>query len=177
MSGKMRKHSLTSRWPRHDPIFRFSAPPGLALPDYWRNELLYRGGDIERHVLVQVGLPTTALRYDVAVSEMEEHLRVKSRHEFGDRLSHGLTDIQNEILSAMRLFASSWLPHAVQCFVFERVHCIPPPASSMDVVTDMAGERRSLSERLIFQSLSENFSLQPEEELERKVWSSLKDDD
>ena len=42
----------------HDPIFTapswFNAPPGLGLPagagpDYWRNELLYRGGDIEKH--------------------------------------------------------------------------------------------------------------------------------
>ena len=48
--------AVTSSWPCHDPIFItpswFSAPPGLALPirsrpDYWRNELLYRAGDIE----------------------------------------------------------------------------------------------------------------------------------
>ena len=50
--------SRTASWPCHDPIFVtpswFSAPLGLALalgsrPDYWRNELLYREGDIERH--------------------------------------------------------------------------------------------------------------------------------
>ena len=50
--------SHTSCWPCHDSIFItpswFSEPPGLALPvgagpDCWRNELLYRGGDIERH--------------------------------------------------------------------------------------------------------------------------------
>ena len=67
----------------------FSAPPGLALPlgslpDNWRNELLNRAGDIERHqepkrasssrgreVLVQDVLPTTAQRYDGAVAEFE----------------------------------------------------------------------------------------------------------
>ena len=50
--------SPTSCWPRHDPTFVtanwLSAPPGLTLPtrsrpDYWRNDLLYPGGDSERH--------------------------------------------------------------------------------------------------------------------------------
>ena len=70
----------------------FSAPPGLALPvesqpDYWRNELLHRGSDIERHpgptcalplrrrdVLVQDVLPTAAQHNDVAGSEFEGYL-------------------------------------------------------------------------------------------------------
>ena len=92
----------TSCWLCHDPIFIdphwFSAPPGLALPmgsrpDYWRKELLYRGGDIERNtgprralpprgrdVLVQDFLPTTSQRYDVGVSEFEKYMRVRDIH-------------------------------------------------------------------------------------------------
>ena len=50
--------SYTSCWSCEGPIFTapswFSAPPGLTLlmgsrPDCWRDELLYRAGDIERH--------------------------------------------------------------------------------------------------------------------------------
>ena len=50
--------SHTSCWPCYDPMLIspswFSAPPGLTLPvgsrpDYWRNGLLYRAGDVERH--------------------------------------------------------------------------------------------------------------------------------
>ena len=53
--------SHTSCWPSYDPIFIspswFSALPGLTLPigsrpDYLRNELLYRAGDME-NILVQ----------------------------------------------------------------------------------------------------------------------------
>ena len=89
-------------WPCHNPIFISpswsSAPLGLALPmgsrsDFWRNELLYRAVDIERHpgpkralpsrgrgVLIQDILPTTAEHDDVAVSEFEKYLRVKNIH-------------------------------------------------------------------------------------------------
>ena len=95
--------SLTPSWPRRDPTFIapswFSAPPGLALPagsrpDYWRNELLYRGGDVENHpgperallfrkrnVLLQEVASTIALRCDVAVSGFEKCLRVRNIHE------------------------------------------------------------------------------------------------
>ena len=63
-------------------------------PDYWRKELLYRGGDIERNagpkravparggdVLVQDALPTTAQRHNVAVSEFQECMRLEDIHE------------------------------------------------------------------------------------------------
>ena len=52
--------SHTSCWPCHDPIFiapswsgaprGFTLPPGAG-PDYWRNELLHREGDVERHLV------------------------------------------------------------------------------------------------------------------------------
>ena len=62
-------------------------------------------------------------------------------------------------------------------FVFARVHCMSSPASCMDGVADMVGEWLSLSEWLLFQSVSKNISFQLEEELERKVWGSIKADD
>ena len=92
--------SCTSCRSSDNPIFIapswFSAPPGLALPmvtrpDYWRNELLFRACDIERHpgpkrtlplrgrdVLVQDVLPTTAQRYDVAVVEFENRCELET---------------------------------------------------------------------------------------------------
>ena len=68
-----------------------------------------------RDVMVHGVLPTTALRYNVAVSDLENTWESKkSRLELGDRISHRLTGIHSVILSAMRLFASSWLPLPVQ---------------------------------------------------------------
>ena len=61
-------------------------------------------------------------------------------------------------------------------FVFIRDHCTPPAASSMDRVAGMVAEWFSLHERLIFQSVSKNISLQLEEELEGEVWDSFKAD-
>ena len=96
----------------------------------------------------------------MAVSEGENHLRVKSRHELGDRVIQK----RNFVMVAARC----------SVFVFERVHCIPSPASSMDGVSDMVGERLSLSERLVlFQSVSKNMSSLPKEMLERKMWALL----
>ena len=112
--------SHTSCWPCHDPIFItpswFSAPRGLALPtgsrpDYWRNELLYRGDDIERHpgpkralplrgrdVLVPDVLPTTAQRHDLAGSEFEKYLRVRDSHG----LDHGLNELGHVCIQYLR---------------------------------------------------------------------------
>ena len=109
--------SPTSHWPRRDPIFIAPswshAPPGLSLPigagpDNWRNELLYRGGDIERHpgpkkaiplrgrdVLMQDVLPTAAQHRDVAVSELEKHLRVREIHGPEKLVSNDLNDTRN----------------------------------------------------------------------------------
>ena len=53
----------------------------------------------------------------------------------------------------------------------------PLPSSQTPNFLGGWGEQRTLSERLIFQSPSKIFSFQPEEELQRKVWESLKDDD
>ena len=99
----------------------FSAPPGLTLPmgsrpDYWRNELLYRGGNIERHsgakralplrgrdVLVQNVLPTTAQRYDVAVSEFvkfasQRHSRARrARHTRSQRIGSCLHPVSSDL--------------------------------------------------------------------------------
>ena len=79
--------ALPLSWSRHEPVFvvpsGFTTPPGLALPmgsrpEYWRNELLYRGGDIEKHpgpepplssrqnAQLQSMPPNTALHYDEA---------------------------------------------------------------------------------------------------------------
>ena len=87
-------------WPPRGPIFvapsRLIAPPVHGLSTRCRrNDVLYRGGDIEKNpgpkralhprgrdvlvqgVLVQDVLPTVAQRYDVAESEFEEYLRVR----------------------------------------------------------------------------------------------------
>ena len=79
-------HAGLATIPPSSPPSWFSALPGLSLPmgslpDNWRNDLLCRAGDVERHpgpkytlpsqgphVLVQDVLPTTAQRYDVAVA-------------------------------------------------------------------------------------------------------------
>ena len=65
---------------------------------------------------------------------------------------------------------------ATRCavFVFNSVHCIPLLDSSMDRVDGTVAEWFSLDERLIFQSVSKNISLQLNEE--RKVWDSLETD-
>ena len=54
-------------------------------PDYWRNDLLYRGSNTERHpgpkralllggrdILLRDVLPTAAVRFDVAVPKLEK---------------------------------------------------------------------------------------------------------
>ena len=46
----------------------------------------------------------------------------------------------------------------------------------MEVVADLVGMWRSISERLIFQSISKNFPFQPKEKLKREMWGSLKVD-
>ena len=89
--------SHTSCWPCADPILTapswFSAPPGLALPmesrpDYCRNELLYRAGDIERHPGPRRALP------------------VRGR----DVVSHGLTELGHACFQYLRsCFASGSL--------------------------------------------------------------------
>ena len=63
---------------------------------------------------------------------------------------------------------------ATRCVVavFKRVYCKPVQASSVDRVASLVDECFS-HERLIFQSVSKNISLQLEEEPKRKVWSSL----
>ena len=128
--------SRTSCWSCDDPIFIapswFSAPPLLTLPtgagpDHWRNELLYREGDIERHpgpkralpsrgrdVPLQDALPTTAQHYDVAVSEFEEYLRVQEIHGPEKIVSHDLNDIRNAVLCALKLSVTLWPPLAAR---------------------------------------------------------------
>ena len=89
--------SHASCWLCHDPIFItlswFTAPRGLTLtmgsrPDYWRKDLLYGGGEIERNAGPKRAvpargdaLPTAAQRYDVAVTEFQECMRVEDIHE------------------------------------------------------------------------------------------------
>ena len=77
-------------------------------PDHRRNELLYRAGDIERHrgperalpsrgrdILVQDGMPTTAQRWDAAVSEFERCLRVRDMHGIQELVNLGRGCIQH----------------------------------------------------------------------------------
>ena len=117
-------------------------------------------------------MSTTALRCDVAVSGFEKCLRVRNIHELKRRVSHflSLTDIQNASLCAMRLFVTSWLPLAVQCLCSVVSIACHPLASSMDSVANLVAECLALDERLIFQSVSKNISLQLEEELEHESW-------
>ena len=121
--------SHTSRWPCYDPIFispRFNAPPGFTLPtgsrpDYWRNERLYRGGDIERHPgpkralpsrgrsgLIQDMLPATAQHSDMAALELENYLRVKDIHGAEEFVIYNLNIIQNAGLCAIKLSITLW---------------------------------------------------------------------
>ena len=62
---------------------------------------------------------------------------------------------------------------ATRCavFVFKRV-----PASDLDRVAGMVADGFSLHEHVIFQSVSNNISLQLEGELECEVWNSLEAD-
>ena len=124
--------SHTSCWPCDDPIFIapswFSAPPGLTLPvgsrpDYWLNELWYRGGDTEKHpgpqralrlrgqgILVQVVLPTTAQPCDVVASESEKYLRVRDIHGLEQLVNHGLNELGHAGIQHLRgCFASGSL--------------------------------------------------------------------
>ena len=85
--------------------------------DYWRRELLYRASDIERHpgptqarplrgqdVLVQDVLPTTAQRYDVAVSE-----NIACQRHPSDRMNH-LNELGHLCIQYLRTcFASGTL--------------------------------------------------------------------
>ena len=61
-------------------------------------------------------------------------------------------------------------------FAFKRVYCSPVQTSSGDRVAGMVAEWFSMHERLIFQSVSKNISLQLEEEFKREVWKSLEAD-
>ena len=92
----------------------FSASSGLALHlGNWRNELLHRAGDIERHpgkralslrgrdVLVQDVLPTTAQRYGGAVAEFENIC--ESETSMGSK-SSSITVSMNWVISAFNIF-------------------------------------------------------------------------
>ena len=54
--------------------------------------------------------------------------------------------------------------------------CTPPPASSLDGIAERVAEWLFLGRRLILQAVSQNISFQVEDELERKMWDSLEDD-
>ena len=63
-----------------------------------------------RDVLVQDVLPTTAQRYDVAVSEFEEHLRVRDIHGLEEFVSCGLNELCHACIRYLRVcFASGSL--------------------------------------------------------------------
>ena len=82
----------------------------------------------KRNVLPQGVVSTTALRYDVAVSGFQKCLRGRNIRELKRRVNHRLTDIQNASLCAMRLFVTSRMPLAVQCFCPDvSVACHPRP--------------------------------------------------
>ena len=98
----------------------------------WRNELLYRAGGIERHlgpkralplrgrdVLAQDVLPTTAQRYNLAVSEFEKYLRIRDIHWLEELLDHGLRELGHLCVQYLRSCfhglrsggaADHWLP-------------------------------------------------------------------
>ena len=141
----MRKQKeLLTALPRHIGLAMISSlllQAGLGLPtgsgpDYWRNESLYRSGDIERHPGPKRSLPWrgrnvlihSAQHYDVAVAECETFLRVKEIHGPEKLVSHDVNDIRNAGLCALRLSVTSWPPLAAQCS-FSNVYCIPLPAS------------------------------------------------
>ena len=67
---------------------------------------------------------------------------------------------------------------ATRCavFAFKRVSFIPHPASDLDLVAGVVADGFSLLERLIFQSVSKNISLQLEREVGREVWNSVEAD-
>ena len=198
--GKMRKaegaadSSSTSHWPRHDPIFLapswFNAPPGLGLPseagpDNWRNELLYRGGDIERHPGPKRALcegetswcrtfcpllrNATTWPYQNLKNTCESEI-----HGPDTLVSHGLNDIRNARLCARRLSVMSCPPLAAQCSysnVFIAYHFQPRPWIVW-LVWWLTGSRCSKGSSF---SPSQR-TLQPEEELERELWDSLEAD-
>ena len=94
-------------------------------PDCWRNELLYRAGDIERHpcpkralllrgrdVLVQDVLLTTAQRYDVAFAEFDKYLRVRDIHGFEELVNQGLNEVGHLCIQyVLTCFASGTHSH------------------------------------------------------------------
>ena len=110
-------------------------------PDYWRNELFYRAGEIERHpgpkrtlpwrgrdVPMQDILPTAAQHNDVAVSKFEKYVRVGKIHEPDKLVSHGRNDVRGAGLCALRLSVVSRPPLSAQCscpFVFIAYHFQP----------------------------------------------------
>ena len=90
--------------------------------DYWRNEILYRGSDVQQHPgreralskterLAARGVHYCVPRYDVAVAEFEQYLGVRDE----ELVSHSLNDIRHAGLCAIGLSVMSWPPLAVQC--------------------------------------------------------------
>ena len=123
-------------------------------PHYWRNELLYRAGDIERHsgpkrarplrgrdVPMQDILPTTAQHFDVAVSKLDKYLRVGKIRGPEKLVSHGSTNIRNR-----RFVRTETVRGVLAATLSKRVYCMPLPASNTDCVAGMASERYSLSQ-------------------------------
>ena len=83
---------------------------------YWRDEMLYRAGDVERHgpkralplrgrdVLVQDVLPTTVQRYDMAVAEFENIC--ESETSMGSK-SSSITVSTKWVISASNIFQNT----------------------------------------------------------------------
>ena len=139
--------SLTSRRSRHDPIFIdpgwFSAPPGLALPagsgpDYWRSELcIDTSWTPIAHSFCEYGKSwywagCPLLRNPVTWCESERFIDPKARQPLvrgsPQPWSHPLSKCIFE-----RNETGCIVMAAARCsvIVFERIHCVLSPASSM----------------------------------------------
>ena len=88
--------------------------------------LLYREGDIERNpgpkralhprgrdIMVHV-LPTAVQRYDVAVSEFEEYLRVRDIHGLEELVSNGVNELGHACIQYLQVWFASGSPRSGQ---------------------------------------------------------------
>ena len=119
--------------------------------------------------------PATAQHHDVPFQNMKISCE-SGRFRDAKNSSHGLNDIRKASLCALRLSVMSRRPVAAQCSCSNVFIAYRFQASGMDRVAGMVAECFSLHERLVFQCVSKNISLQLEEVLEREVRDSLEAD-
>ena len=96
--------------------------------------------------MIQGVLPTAALRYDGPFQNGMYTCESKAVMNSEIAVSHGLTDSRNQTVSARRLFASSWLPLAVQCLCS---HVFIACNLQSHVAADTVDKWRSLSEPFV----------------------------